>query len=267
MPPLSSAKKPRTRSPGPVSCSKKTRLGLRKAALSIYTAVPLARLAVRVAEAQLAYAELADRAADIRYLKGAIGPTERTRASMAKAKAKADLEKARAQLALALSTLTHYGDFKAESIPELAIAKSRSISVHPDYQLAVLELRAAERSYQAALGPDTSRIDRERRKAELEAARKALASEKAILQDALDQKEEAWREAQRNVELKKLALEAKQKNLAVIRLRFSKGVASELDVKNAIIETAIAELALAQAQDALARAILDLLPFEEVGKP
>ncbi len=240
---------------------RKTELGLQAEAFALYAAVPLARLGVRVAEARLEAAKIADRAAAIRFAQGAIGPNQRAQAAERLTEAEAGLEKARARLEDALAALARYGDFQAERVPALAPPENLSAAAHPDLRLAGLELRSARRAYQAALGPDTPRVERTRRKAELQAAERALAEKEAALKRALAEKEAAWRAARREVALKRAALENRRRALLAARLRLEKGTASPLEVKNAGLEAASAELALAQARKALGQAVLDLLPF------
>jgi len=242
---------------------RQTELRLRTEAFARYAAVPLARLGLRVAEARLEAAKIADRAAQIRFEQGAIGPNERAQAAEQRAGAEADLAKARARLEEALAFLARYGDFRADEVPTLAPPERLSARAHPEYQRARLALRAAERAYQAALGPDTPRVQRERLRAAFEAAERALAEKEASLKQTLAEKEASWKAAKRAAALKEAALKNRRQALLAARLRLEKGTASLLEVKNAELEVAAAELALAEARRALGQAVLELLPFAE----
>ncbi len=242
---------------------RQTELRLHTEAFARYAAVPLARLGLRVAEARLGAAKITDRAAQIRFEQGAIGPSERARAAEQLAGAEAELEKARARLEEALSALARYGDFRADEVPVLAPPERVSARAHPEYQRARLALRAAERAYQAALGPDTARIQRERLRAAFEAAERTLAATETALKQNLAERKAAWEAAKRAVALKEAALKNRRQALLAARLRLDKGTASLLEVKNAELEAAAAELALAEARRALGQAVLELLPFAE----
>lgn len=245
----------------------KTAFELRKAALSTFAAVPIARLEVRQAEARLAVAELAARAAAIRFQRGAIGPSERARAEEDLDAAEFGLAQARRRLARAEATLARYGTFQAMRVPVLTPPAKRAATTHPDDQLARLDLRAARRAYLAARGPDTPRIETDRKAAELAAAEKALEDQEAALEAVLAEREAAWREAGRALVLKTRVVAARRADLAAVRRRYERGAASALDLRQAVLELASAELDQARAQEALARAALELWPFEEAKGP
>jgi len=242
---------------------RKTTLGLRQQALETFAAVPVARAALKLAEAHLAYAELAALAAKIRFEKGAIPAAERDRAQSALAEARAAVERARARLAVAEAALKRYGDFAAEAVPELPPPERVSATAHPDYLLAQLALKAAERALQSAETPDTPRIEVEKKRAAYEAAKAALEAKAAELERLLSQREADYRAALGDLDLKAKALDLKTKALKVARLRLEKGTASRLEVLKAALDQKSAELDLAQARLALARAALLLAPFAE----
>ena len=244
---------------------KKTTLGLRQQALETFAAVPLARAALKLAEARLAYAELAAKAAQIRFERGAISNVERDRAQSALAEARAAVEKARTRLEAAEVALKRYGAFAAEAVPELPLPERRSAEAHPDHLLARLELRAAERALRAAEAPDTPRIETERRRAAFEAAKAAFGAKTTELERLLSQREADHRAALRDLALKTGALTLKTEALQAARLRFEKGTASRLEVLKAVLDLKSAELEVSQARLALARAALGLWAFAEEG--
>jgi len=244
---------------------KKTTLALRQQALETFAAVPVARASLKLAEARLAYAELAARAAQIRFERGAISAAERDRAQSALAEARLALERARARLEAAEAALKRYGDFEAETVPALPPPERTSATAHPDYLLARLTLQAAERALQSAETPDTPRIETEKKRAAYRAAKAALAAKAAELERLLAQKEADYRAARRDLALKTEALTLKAKALKAARLRLEKGTASRLDVLKAVLNEKSAELDLTQARLALARAALMLSPFAEEG--
>ena len=244
---------------------RKTRLGLRQQALETFAAVPLARAALELAEARLAYAELAAEAARIRFERGAIGDAERDRALSALAEAQAAAERARVRLEAADAALKRYGAFTAEAVPTIPPPEHVSATAHPDYLLAKLALQAAERALQSAETPDTPRVEVEKRRAAYQAEKVALRTKAAELEHLLSQREADYRAALGDLALKTEALDLKAQALKVAKLRLEKGTASRIEVLQAELEEKSAELELAQARLALARAALSLWPFAEEG--
>ena len=244
---------------------RKTRLALRQQALETFAAVPLARAALRLAEARRAYAELAARAAQIRFERGAISNMERDQALSALAEAQAAVEEARARLKAAEAALRRYGAFSAEAVPELSPPGRLSAAAHPDHLLARLARKAAERALRSAAAPDTPRIETERRRDAYQAAQKAFLAKADELERLLAKREADYQAARAALEAKIQTLAARKRALQAARARYERGTVSRLTVLQAALDEKSAELALTEARLALARAALLLSPFAEEG--
>jgi len=240
---------------------KRTYLDLKRQAFQRYAAVVVARAQLARARAWVEQTEIAYKAAEIKAKEGAIAAYEVEKARIAWEDARLALAKAEAQLAEAEAVLSRYGTFEARAIEDLPMPRDLAIEQHPNYVFAELDVRAAERAYRAALGPDTSEQQRNWFKARLESAQSRLERTKTALRSELDlrlREVETAREAQA---LKQAALKARKKAFSAAELRFKRGLISKLMLKQAEFALRSAELEQVQAQVALQNAKLALYPF------
>ncbi len=240
---------------------KKVYLDLKRQAFQRYAAVVVARAQLARARAWVEQTEIAYKAAEIKAKEGAIAAYEVEKARIAWEDARLALAKAEAQLAEAEAVLSRYGRFEARTIEDLPMPRDLAVERHPNYVFAELDVRAAERAYRAALGPDTSEQQRNWFKVRLESARSRLERTKTSLQAELDLRLREVETAREAVALKRAALEARRKAFTAAELRFKRGLVSKLMLKQAEFALRSAELEQVQAQVALQNAKLALYPF------
>ncbi len=241
------------------------RLELWQAALLRYSAPLLAEAKKDAAEAALAVARIKAEAAAIRYRHGAINKVELVAAEKETEEARLALEAAEAELKAARAFLAEYGVPPPTALPEISPPKDPRPEHHPRYRLAELALAAARRAYALAQGPDTARIVRTQKEAELFAAQKALQAAREDLEKALLEAQRARRQAKAALALQTEALKTAEERLAAAQARYQKGLVSRLELEAARAERSRAELALLNARLELLKATAALYAFAEEG--
>jgi len=242
---------------------KKRLADLRQQAFRRYAAVITARAQLERARAWEKQTAIAYEAAKIKAEEGAIAAYEVEKARIAWEDARLATARARSQLREAEAVLTRYGEVEAEEIPSFPLPAPLAVKAHPDYVLAGLDVRKAERAYRAGMGPDTSEQQRAWLKARLEAARNRLVSLEASLGSELDLRRREVDAAAESLELKNAALTSRQQAYEAARLRYQKGLISELMLRQAEFALRSAQLEEVRAKVALEIAKLALLPFQE----
>jgi len=235
---------------------------LKQQAFRRYSAVVVARAQLERARAWTAQTAIAYEAAKIKAAEGAIAAYEVEKARIAWEDARLAEARAEAQLAEARAEVSRYGSFEAATIPEVEAPAPLAIEQHPTYVYAELDVRAAERAYRAGLGPDTPAQQRNWLKTRLEAARNRLESLKASLTSELDLRTREIKAASNSLELKTAALASRQEAYQAAKLRYQRGLISELMLKQALAALRAAELDVVRSRAALGSAKLALLPFE-----
>ncbi|WP_293172236.1 TolC family protein [Oceanithermus sp.] len=234
---------------------------LKQQAFRRHAAVVTARAQLDRAHAWTEQTAIAYEAARIKAEEGALAAYEVEKARIAWEDAQLAEARAKAQLEEAEAELRRYGDFEATEVYEVPMPQDLAVEQHPNYVLAELDVRAAERAYRAALGPDTSAQQRDWLKARLASARNRLESTKATLASELDLRLREVQTARDALELKTAALDARREAYAAAKLRYEHGLISKLMLKQAEFALRSAELDHVRAQVNLQTAKLALLPF------
>ena len=240
------------------------RLRLWEEALSLYAAPVVARARLEAAEAALAEAETQAEAARIRHERGAIRESELEAAEEALEAARLEAEGAKKELELAEAALARYQTKPPEAVPELTPPKDLRVEASPELALARLAVRAARRAHDAASGPDTPRAERIRLEVSLNAAQRKLAATQRALAERLSRLKEDYARARETLSLRRKQHQGAAAALEAARIRFQKGLVSELEVKGAKRRERAAWLAQVEAELALAREALRLFAFSEV---
>ncbi len=239
------------------------RLALRQEAYRLWTEVLNGRVRLEAARAAAKVAELRLRAARVRAEKGAASPLELDAAGRAYERAVLQLEQARAALDSARQALAARSEVDPDAVPEVVPPEALDVERHPDLQQARLDVQAAERAVLAASGPDTARLEKEKRAAELRAARERAERLRERLRRELESLQAQYARQQRLVGLARDAVADAQKKLEAQRLRLEHGLASELDVLSAEQELAQARADRLSAQVELGRLALELWAYAE----
>ncbi len=239
------------------------RLALRQEAYRLWTDVLSGRVQLEAARAAAKVAELRLRAVRVRTEKGAASPLELDAAERAYERAVLQLEQARAALDSARQALAARSEVDPDEVPEVVPPEVLDVERHPDLQEARLDVQAAERAVRAASGPDTARLEKEKRAAELRAARERAGRLRERLRRELESLQAQYARQQRLVGLARDAVEDAQKKLEAQRLRLEQGLASVLDVLSAEQELAQARADRLSAQVELGRLALELWAYAE----
>jgi len=228
-----------------------------------YSAVVIARAQLERARAWTEQTAIAYEAAKIKAEEGAIAAYEVEKSRIAWEDAQLAEVKSRSQLEEAKAELSRYGEFSASEIPNIVMPSPLSVEQHPNYIIAKLDVHAAERAYHASLGPDTSAQQRSWLKARLEAAQARLKSLKISLSSELDLRRREVNTASDALKLKSSALSSRKKAYEAAKVRYDRGLISELMLKQAEFALRAAELDVVRSQANLGSAKLMLLPFQE----
>jgi len=214
-----------------------------------------------LAEKQLELARVRYEAARIRAEHGAISEHDLGSAERALAEARLQLEEANTNLVSAKDEVRRYLDLEPKGVPEFTAPVKLSIKAHPDLRIALLEVGAAERSLAAAGGPDTARVERERRKAALTTARERLDQTREDLSGRLQQLQQSLDRQERLLKLKMQDAADAAAKLKAQQMRFASGLVSKIDVlqAEAALQRALQAELLAKIQ--IARIKLQLADF------
>jgi len=233
------------------------RLALRQEAYRLWTDVLKGQAQVDVALAALKVAGIRLEAARIRSAKGAASQVELDSAERAHEQASLQLAQARSALTGAKEALASRASAQPDDVPDIQPPEDLNVEGHSKLELARLDVRAAERALAAAEGPDTARVERERREAALRAARERGARLRGQLERRLESLKAQYTRQRRLAELARDAVADAEKKMAAEQLRFDKGLASKL-----ALETARQALVQARADELAARVELGRLALE-----
>ena len=242
---------------------KTIRLQLRKEAFRLWTDVLTSQARLEAARANEQVMEIRMRAVQIKAKREMASPLELSAAERAYERASLQRAQARAALEAARQALTARAETEPDEVPQIPLPKTLDLENHPDFLLAKLDVGVAERAVALASGPDTARLELEKRKAELQASQERAERLREQLKRQLKTLQAQYERQKRLVELARAAVEEAQKKLEAQRLRWDQGLASQLDLlsaKQALAQAYADEMA---AKVELGRLALELWAYAE----